>query len=243
MNDPSVRNLIDRSFVHELEPAGNIIEQARLQWSKLEFTNVRALISPIYLIGYTTTQNTKVFVFEKTNANLRSRNNLSVEVIALGDLPVEKILNYAFMQIRSILKPLSLQCKHIDDARIYIYPYDTSTKDIYSPELKIRADLKSKFVASRFEYVKWMIIFAIVCISFVMFFTVDPAITSTMKSIYLSLLCSGVFILLQDAIVFFLVPFLTQSGYKRVEIKNLSSVVETSSLLDVSKNSDLVVPQ
>lgn len=65
---------------------------------------------------------------------------------------------------------------------------------------------------------------------------------STWLNIYLSVFGSALFYLLTDAIVYYVIPFFTRRNYRKVEISNLSSVVEARTESPVEHDEQLIIP-
>lgn len=140
----NVKAQIEAGFQAELDFVGNYTDRLKEEWENIQLPLVKALNSSGFLIGYATSKNIKIFLFEKNNTGLRGKNNLALEVISYGDLPVEQILNESFSKIKSVLK--KLRCSHINNTKIFIFPFDSATRDIFSYELKVRANLKAHTV-------------------------------------------------------------------------------------------------
>lgn len=239
----SAREIIENCFVKKLEFEGNLKECLKNEWDNIKLPELKALCSHEYLIGYTTTKNIKVFLFEKDNTNLRGKDNVSLEVISFGDLPVEQILNESFIKIKSIVT--KLKCEHINDTRIFIFPYDSIKKDIYTYELKIRADLKSRFNIKFSDFIRWGFIFLTITICAILFLKAYSKLLleNPLLRIYLSIIAAGIFYLLCDFITLVLIPLIFKRGHMRVEINNLSSVVETGVDSYNTQSKELNIPE
>ncbi len=243
----SVRTHIESCFQNELDFEGSFLEKLKEEWNNIEFSSVKALNSEGFLIGYSTSKNIKVFLFEKNNTGLRGKNNIALEVIAFGDLPVELILNESFFKIKKVITKLS--CNHINDTRIFIFPFDSSTRDIFSYELKVRANLKNPFNIKLNEIIRWAAMFFIACIFAVMFLKIDTSTeelkqkNSAASNIYISIAGSAIFYLIGDFILYLLVPVFKRRSFRNVEITDLSSVVEAKSDLSMNHTEKLTIPE
>lgn len=249
-NKAPVRELFDESFVTDSSFGGDFSEQLALEWENIEYKEIRILNSPKNLLGFTTAGNLKVFLFEKNTTAVRSKYSMSVEVIAFGDSAVERILNRASLQVRRITSIKRLKCKHIDGTKIFIYPVNSTSGDIYSYELKVRADLKSPFTAGNTEKVKWGIVILIIFAAISLFFISSNATldqTTQTRSLFptvcLSIFCSGIVFLILDLSVHYIVPLISGPMDKKVEIKDLSSVVETREVFTDQSVPELKVPE
>ena len=244
----TVMEEIINSFKKELDFQGEFLDRLKEEWKNITFEQVRALNSENFLVGYVTSMNIKIFLFEKTNTGLRGRNNIAIEAIAFGDLPVEQILNESFSKIQKTIN--NLNCNHINDTRIFIFPFDSATRDIYNYELKIRAELKSPYNVSRADKIRWLFMFLIASIALVLYYKLNSTSineqakeqNSTWLNIYLSVFGSALFYLLTDAIIYYVIPFFTRRSYRKFEISNLSSVVEARTELPIENDEQLIIP-
>ena len=218
-----IKEIISENFIGELDIDNpNIHTLLEDEWGNIEYKTVCALKPNSSIIGYSTSNSIRIFLFTKNSNGINAKNNLTLEIIALGDLPVEQILNDSFSKIQDINK--NLCCKYIDNSRIFIFPFDSNSQDIYDYELKIRADLKSPYKYEKNDFIRWSIVFlALVVIISLFSFSSDP----DFKSIYISLGASAIFYLFTDIILYIVVPFFRKKNHRNVQINNLSSFVET----------------
>lgn len=244
----TVKEEIINSFKKELDFHGEFLDRLQEEWRNIQFEQVRALNSVNFLVGYVTSMNIKIFLFEKSNTGLRGKNNIAIEVIAFGDLPVEEILNESFSKIQKTSN--NLNCSHINDTRIFIFPFDSATRDIYDYELKIRAELKSPYNVSKADKIRWLFMFLIATIALVLYYRLNSIgisvqvheDISTWQNIYLSVFGSAIFYLLTDTIIYYVIPFFKRRSYRKVEISNLSSVVEARTELPLDNDEQLIIP-
>lgn len=245
----TIKQLIVESFQKELDFQGDFIDKLKEEWSNVQFEQVRSLNSPVFLVGYVTSMNIKIFLFEKSNKGLRGRNNIALEVIAFGDLPVDQILNESFAKIQKT--NTDLVCSHINDTRIFIFPFSTATRDIYDYELKIRAELKRPYNVSKTDIGRWLFMFLIATLFIVMYFKLESnSLTPEKKeensatlNTYISLFGSAIFYLLTDLVIYFLIPFFRRRSNRKIEINNLSSVVEARTELPDQNDEQLNIPE
>jgi hypothetical protein len=248
-NKKSIKDQLIDCFKKELEFAGDYDDCLQEEWNAISLEQVRALNSSSFLVGYATSKSINIFLFEKSNVGLRGKNNIAIEVIAFGDLPVEQILNESFSKIQEVNK--SLSCNHINATRIFIFPFDTATRDIYNYELKIRAELKKPYNINYSDIGRWILMFLVSIISLFLYFNLkegkrfvgEMEDDNTLLSIYLSIFGSAIFYLLTDAIIYFIIPFFRRRNYRRIEITNLSSVVEARTELPIEKGERLIIPE
>lgn len=243
----NVKRHIEDCFKNELDFEGSFPDRLKEEWNSIDFASVKALNSEGFLIGYVTSKNIKIFLFEKNNTGLRGKHNIAIEVIAFGDLPVELILNESFFKIKKVIK--KLKCNHINDTRIFIFPFDTSTRDIFSYELKVRANLKNPFNINTNDIIRWAAMFLIACVFAVMYLKIDTS-TKELKldntaaaNIYISISGSAIFYLIGDLILYLVVPLFKRRSFRNVEITDLSSVVEAKSDLPISQTEKLTIPE
>lgn len=245
----SVKEQIISSFKKELDFQGSFTDRLAEEWENIQLSSVKALNSPNFLIGYVTSKNIKIFLFEKNNTGLRGRNNIALEVIAYGDLPVDQILNESFTKIQRVNAELT--CSHINDTRIFIFPYNSATRDIYDYELKVRAELKSPYNITNKDIFRWVFMILITAISAILYFkldnsTADPILkekNSAFLNIYITVCGSAIFYLISDSILYFVIPFFRRRSYRNVEINNLSSVVEARTELPINHEEVLTIPE
>lgn len=244
----TVKEQIIDAFKKELDFQGDFLDRLKEEWNNIQLEQVRALNSPNFLVGYVTSMNIKIFLFEKNNTGLRGKNNIALEVISYGDLPVDQILNESFSKIQKTNN--NLVCNHINDTRIFIFPFDTATRDIYNYELKIRAELKKPYNVSKSDMLRWLFMFLIASISLILYFNLNGKsntqelknANSTFLNVYISIFGSAIFYLLTDAVIYFLIPFFRKRNYRKIEITNLSSVVEARTELPIEESEALIIP-
>lgn len=245
----SVKEQIVFAFEKELDFEGPFIDRLKEEWENIQLPSLKALNSSNFLVGFVTSKNIKIFLFEKNNTGLRGKNNIALEVIAYGDLPVEQILNESFTKIQSVND--NLKCNHINDTRIFIFPFDTSTRDIYNYELKVRAELKSPYNISKNDIFRWIFMFLIAAISSIIYFKIDNSKADpTQKekndailNIFISICGSAIFYLISDAVLYFVIPFFKRRSHRNVQINNLSSVVEARTELPFNDDEELIIPE
>lgn len=206
------------------------------EWNKLSHDAIKTINSPKYLLGGFEKNGIRIFIFEKRKDGLKNKNNLTLEVLSFADLPAEKILNDSFGKISSVLT--KLKTKYIDDSQILIYPYDTQRKDIWSPEMMIKADIISPFSFDKKLIARWILIGLLTIILGILFFTTesDPAVInketneieggSDLKNIYSSLMLSGIFYILLELVIHLIIPYFFSKQKKNIQVKNLSSIVD-----------------
>lgn len=229
-----ISGYINENFKNEIECDGDFVSKLHNEWNSLFFENITTLNSPKYLLGYTTTKNIKIFVFEKQNSGLRNKSNIAVDVISFGELDVEVVFNESIKKIQSILRPLS--CKHINNSQIFIFPYNSQNKDIYSYELKVKAIVKS-IKLSNFEGYSWGIMFLISFLSIVIYFLTENPDT---KNICLVLMGSGITLFAE--IFIYIIKKIAGHFKKNVYIQNMSSVVDTIDISTLTKEEELKIP-
>lgn len=245
----SVKEKIITSFEKELDFQGTFIDRLKEEWDNIQLPSLKALNSSSFLVGFVTSKNIKIFLFEKNNTGLRGKNNIALEVIAYGDLPVEQILNESFTKIQDVNRDLN--CNHINDTRIFIFPFDTSTRDIYNYELKVRAELKSPYNISNNDLFRWIFMFLIAAFSAILYFKLDNSTTDPLQkeknnailNIYISVCGSAIFYLISDAVLYFVIPFFKRRSHRNVQINNLSSVVEARTELTINNEEELTIPE
>ncbi len=237
--DLTIKNHVKSCLENELDFEGDFAQVISNEWNNLTYTNIKSLNSPNFLLGYLTSKNIRIFLFEKDSSSVRGRNNIAVEIIAFGDLSVEQILNQSFIKVKSVIKDAN--CNHINETRIFIYPFDTSEKDIYSYDLKVRANLKSVYGAEKNDYIRWSCMALAIFVTIVLYIK-TPSTDSTMLSVYQSIYLSAIFYLFTDLVLYVVIPFFRKRTFRNVEIADLSSVVETAQQFN-NEEEELTIPQ
>lgn len=236
----SIHSIIEKNFQSEIDFDGDFYKKIKSEWKSIEYENIKSLNSEKSLKGYFTTKNATFFVFEKNSNNVRSKNNLSYEVVSYGDISVESLLNLTFKKINSIISKPRLSCEHIGETRIFIFPFNSNGNDIYSYQLKVRADLVKPINISLNDIIRWGLILLIGLISLSIYFN-NPE--DSLKNILLSVIASVIFYLSTDLILYLVVPLIFKNGYRNVKINNLSTVVETNEEMIVTKTEPLTIPE
>lgn len=208
------------------------------EWNNLPQRSLKLINSPDYLIGGFEKNGIRIFVFEIRKDGLRNKINLTLEAVCFADLPVEKILNDSFSKIKTVF--LNISTKYIDDSQILIYPFDSKTKDIWSPEMKIKADIISPFEFDKRQVGRWIFIGVLTIILGILYFTtqnIDPFLNpetnkieggDDLKNVYLSLMLSGVFYIVLELAIHLLIPFVINRNSRNIQVKELSSIVDKS---------------
>jgi hypothetical protein len=247
--EKTIKEQINNCFQGELDFQGDFVERLKEEWNNIQLEQVKALNSPKFLIGYATSRNIKIFLFEKSNTGLRGKNNIALEVIAFGDLPVDQILNESFSKIQKV--NTSLKCNHINDTRIFIFPFDSTTKDIFNYELKVRAELRSPYQVNNNDIFRWVFMLIIASISIILYFNLNNSNLESNKAdnndvllnIYLSICGSAIFYLITDLVVYFIIPLCKRKNHRKIEINNLSSVVEARTEYVPESVEQLTIPE
>lgn len=240
-----VADLVRRQFETDLQAGDGFEAALRKQWDDLEFREVSYINTSNALVGFTRVVNVRVFLFRSTDAVVVGRNNLSLDVIVVGDMQVEDLLNISFSKIVSILKKGLLKCKHINQTRIYIYPFDSSKYDIFTYTLQIRAELKSRFKVGISDLIKWAIFAFLLIVVSILYWKTDATNNADWATLYRSLSIAFFSVLLIDLVSFFLGPLFSGKYDKKVVINDLSSVLQAAGphVPDSSETPRYEVPQ
>lgn len=229
----TVFELLSESFNDELDLSkDNVKSSIDNEWNNIIHPELKAIYNSKNCCGYGTTENLKFFLFEKVNSNTRSKNNISLEVIAFGKLDANKILNHSFIKTKEIISKKNLCCNYIDGAQALIYPFNSQENDIYSYELKVKAELISRFNIDGKVYSRWIIMLIGFLLALVLknSKTSDPtneAVSGTTNSGILdSILASFIFYLLVELTIYYIIPFFSQQSKKYLRITNLTSFIE-----------------
>ena len=226
----SVFDLVADSFKDELEIQNVDLKKGlETEWDKIEFSELGAIFNKTNCCGYSTTQNLKLFLFEKSNSAARNKNNITVDLIAFGKLDATKILNHSFSKIKKIFCKKKLTCKYIDGAQAFNYPFDTQKNDIYSYELKVKVDLISRFSLNSKAYTRWISTLIGFLIALVIKKGDYSTEGTTQSGVMDSLIASFIFYLIIEFIVYFIIPFFYEQNKKYLKISNLSSFIESGS--------------
>lgn len=208
------------------------------EWNNLTQSSLKMLNSSSYLIGGFEKNGIRIFIFEIRTNGLKNKRNLTLEVVSFADLPAEKILNDSFAKIKDVFN--NIKTKYIDESQILIYPYDSKAKDIWSPDMKIKADIISPFEFEKRQIGRWIFIGLLTIILFILYLTtknVEPFLNpetnrikggSDLKNIYLSLMLSGVFYIILELAIHLIIPFVINKNKRNIQIRNLSSIIEQS---------------
>ncbi|MBD0824448.1 hypothetical protein [Aestuariibaculum marinum] len=232
--EKSVYDLVADSFGDELEiKNNNLKESLESEWEEIGHSELKAIFNKKNCCGYSTTENLKLFLFEKSNSAARSKNNITVDLIAFGKLDATKILNHSFLKIKEIISSKKLTCSYIDGAQAFIFPFDTQGNDIYSYELKVKADLISRFTINNKVYSRWIIMIIGFLVALILKnngpATSESDTTTTESGVMDSIIASFIFYLLVELVIYYVIPFFTQKNKKHLKISNLSSFIESSS--------------
>ena len=235
LSNNSISELISKKMAEEFSDTENIIQTFQDEWRNIEYPNIRALRSEISLYSYLNSRNIKIFIFHITqNDQAQSRHSISFEIIAFGDMDVQKLLNTSFSKISDVYNSWQIKCKHIGETRIFIFPYNSNTNDIFAYDIKIRANLEKPINISNNEMFRWDLMTLILVASFC--YNINLKEDSDNKNIALSILGSSLFYLITDLIIFVIIPLITQMGHRNVRINDLSSFVEAQDQAVVANN-------
>lgn len=225
LSNSSISELISAKMAEEFSDVENILQTFQNEWQNIEYTNIRALRSELSLYSYLSAKNIKIFIFNITqNGQAQSRHSISYEIIAFGDMDVQKLLNASFSKISEVYNSWQIKCNHIGETRIFIFPFNSNTNDIFAYDIKIRANLEKPINISNNEVFRWVLMALILVASFC--YNINLNNDSDNKNIALSILGSSLFYLITDLIIFILIPSITQMGHRYVRINDLSSFVE-----------------
>lgn len=237
--DKDIHQAINDCLVADQSFDGDDYKSAiEIEWNNLSQRSLKLINSPDYLIGGFEKNGIRIFVFEIRKDGLRNKSNLTLEAVCFADLPVEKILNDSFSKVKTVFSNIST--KYIDDSQILIYPFDSKTKDIWSPEMKIKADIISPFEFDKRQVGRWIFIGVLTIILGILYFTtqsIAPFLNpetnkieggGDLKNVYLSLMLSGVFYIVLELAIHLLIPFVINRNSRNIQVKELSSIVDKS---------------
>jgi len=238
-----ISEMINSKLNNEFSIEGNLIETFREEWRNVTYQNIRALKSEMSIHSQLTAKTAKIFIFNLTHNNqAQSRHSISFEVIAFGDMEVQKLLNTSFSKIVNVFSSSTLKCKHIGETRIFIFPFNTNTNDIFSYDIKIRADIEKPINISKNEIFRWILMALILVACF--FYNLNLVQDSDNKNIVLSILGSSLFYLITDIIIFIVVPAISQRGQRVVKINDLTSFVEAQeNIIPENNNNQIQIPE
>tara|TARA_R110002049_G_scaffold218937_1_gene390555 strand:- start:1151 stop:1978 length:828 start_codon:yes stop_codon:yes gene_type:complete len=238
-SDKDIHYAINDSLIKDQSFDGDDYKSAiETEWGNLSQESIKLINSPDYLIGGFEKNGIRIYVFEIRKDGLKNKRNLTLEAVCFADLPVEKIVNDSFSKIKSVFE--DVKTKYIEDSKILIYPFDSSSKDIWSPEMKIKADIISPFEFDKKQIGRWVFIGALTIILAAFYFTTDsvePFLNpetnkieggDDFKNIYLSLMLSGFFYIILELAIHLLIPLLVNRNERKIQVKDLSSIVDKS---------------
>lgn len=230
-----INDCLEKDQTFEGDSYKSAIEQ---EWKSLPQKSLKLINSPDYLLGGFEKNGIRIFIFEIRKDGLKNKGNLTLEAVCFADLPVEKILNDSFSKIKTVFS--NITTKYIDDSQILIYPFDSKTKDIWSPEMKIKADIISPFEFDKRQVARWIFIGVLTIILFILYISTDsiePFLNpetnkieggGDLKNVYLSLMLSGVFYIILELAIHLLIPFVINRNKRNIQVKELSSIVDKS---------------
>jgi hypothetical protein len=230
-----INDCLEKDQTFEGDSYKSAIEQ---EWNSLPQKSLKLINSPVYLLGGFEKNGIRIFIFEIRKDGLKNKGNLTLEAVCFADLPIEKILNDSFSKIKTVFS--NITTKYIDDSQILIYPFDSKTKDIWSPEMKIKADIISPFEFDKRQIARWIFIGVLTIILLILYIStnsVEPFLNpetnkieggGDLKNVYLSLMLSGVFYIILELAIHLLIPFVINRNKRNIQVKDLSSIVDKS---------------
>jgi len=227
----SISDLITKKIGFEFNDA-QYLKKCKEKWDQLEYLNVKSLKSKESVHSYYIDKNVQIFAFV-TNSHMNeilNNHSITLEIISVGDMTVDNLLNISFNKLANVYNDIFILCKHIGETRIYIFPFSSENQDIYSYDLKIRANILKPFGLNKNDIFKWIIFIMIIIATGIYYFTIkDENDVEVKKNIILSIIGSAIFFIITDLILLIIVPFLAKGKSRIVQINDLSSVVETKS--------------
>lgn len=236
----NVHLLLRNSFENEIEYEHNFLDEIVTEWESLTYDNIKVLNSSKYLLGWSNTKNIKFLLFDKSKGVTKSKTNVSVEVIAYGDIEVDEILNSTLKKIKQIVTHKNMRSSLIAQSKVFIYPFDKKENDIESPELKVRANISQWFDFDKKVIYTWVIISIVSVLLFAIYLTLEDDNKS--KNVLLSLACAGISYIIIEIVVNIVAPFITGIK-KKVIIKDLTRFVESGTVGMVTTNEKLDIPE
>ena len=237
----AIKDVVYTTFKNSSNYSGNYNDSLIREWNNLDHQNLKDLNHHNYLLGYFTVKDSKVFVFEIRNEGISGKNNMAIQIYAFGSIPIENILNESFSRLKSILS--SLKCILINESNIYIYPFNTSINDIESTDLKINATINSAININNRDYFKWIIVFIVSIGCLIYHSTIDD--NSNLKTLLFNFFIAGLFYLFIDLLIMLIIPAIFLRNKKSLEIKVLSSVVDTPDNISerITRTENLTTPE
>lgn len=235
--DADIHDVMNECLLKDQSFEGSDYKSAiKIEWQNLKQDSLKLINSPEYLIGAFEKNGIRIFVFEIRKDGLKNKSNVALEVLCFADLPVEKILNDSFNKIESVF--VNISTKYIEESQILIYPFDSQRKDIWSPDMKIKADIISPFEFEKRQIGRWIFIGVLTVILGVLYLStksIEPFLNpvtnkieggSDMKNIYLSLMLSGVFYIILELAIHLLIPFIVHRDKRNIQVRDLQSIVD-----------------
>ena len=217
-------------------------------WDQFPNTGIKTLYSSNYLIGTFTKNKIQIFIFRDDINKIRPNDSCSIDILAIGDLGIDNIVNDSFAAVTKILD--KMKCDFIKDSKIFLYPYDNSQKDIWSPELKIKADYDPPYIYEKKDLVRIFLV-SLITIIFLILYLIAPStiknengqvLTNNIEIVYRTLFLSGFFYLIIDALINFIIPSLFYRKKKNIKIKDLSNFIELTDDNPFSERTKLSTP-
>ena len=247
LSDKSIVEHINENVKKEFSDL-QYFKKCKEKWDQLEYSNVKSRKTKSSVHSYYIDRGVQIFSFSNSDQrnNLINNHAITLEVIAIGDMTVNNLLNISFKKLVDVHNSNLIYCKHIGETRIYIFPFSTESKDIYSYDLKIRAQILKPFGLGKNDIIKWVLFGLILVCAGIYYFTIkDDKNHEALKNILLSIIGSAFFFILTDIVLLILLPLITQGKSRIVQINDLSSVVETNpNILNTTPQSEtLIIPE
>lgn len=224
-----ITDLMKDNFKENLHYTGKYENVLQDTWKDLPFDMIKTLYSPKYLIGtFVTKSKIQIFLFRSDVNGIKPKNSCSIDVLAIGDLGINNIVNNSFTEITKIIG--KIKCNFINDSKIFLLPYDVKQKDIWSPDLKIKADYNPINKYRKDDFIRIGVV-TILTIIFLIFYLLNLTThtddtNNNPEIIFRSLFISGLFYIILDSIVKLLIPSIFYYKKKDITIKDLSNFFE-----------------
>lgn len=231
-NQIPITDLMTDYLKKNLHYSGDYEKDLSDQWNNLPYEGVKSLYSHKYLIGYFTKNKIQIFLFRNDITGMKPKNSCSIDVLTIGDLGINNLVNDSFTAITKIFG--KIKCDYIRDSKIFLFPYDNTQKDIWSPELKIKADYDPPYRYDKKDFIR-IIIVTVLTLIFLISYLLTPStiidqagksIVNNTEIIYRSLFISCLFYLIIDSLVNLLIPYIFYRKKKSITIKDLSNFIE-----------------
>ncbi len=233
-SDKSVKDQISEDLKNFSSEPLEYQEKSKTKWNQQK-TNLRSLYSENDLVGYQNREGIDYIVFDTNQAQISNVERITLEILIASSIDnIDYSINKVILDIKAILKGSKI--KVIKESDVFLYPYDISQGDLYSPTHTIKVEYKKRRL-NIWEVIRGCFILFVSLLFSGFHWIVN--VNSSYIPIFISIYCAGYFFLLTELIIK-IFPLVFNKKIA-VSINNLADIIQHNPELPFSSEGEFKI--